>query len=361
MDNILIAIIGETPQIFTEIIYYYLSKKYIFAKIIILTTEKGRQTFSDLIIKKSIIEKLCTALAINPDHLPFSKKDIFVFSDKGEKLRDIRTNDQINIATKSFYSILQKYTHNPNNKIIATIAGGRKNMSASLALGMQLFGRAHDELVHVLVSRKLENKNDWFYPQSKQEEKHLDVSQIPFLRVRNYMHGVDIDNLTPTDIFKLTQETLNFNAPIKKISVDKTKFTIDDVITFKMAPSQSLLLRFFINRKINHCSNPEYKNCNECTQCFLTPDEIVKPYSEFMKTDYPIIGQDGYISNRVILKYDAQQIRVTRSKTVKNLKNKIINPKYQKQFTILAISVEGDKRTKKYGLSVDKNVVKIIS
>src|SRR5262249_35100828 len=59
-------------------------------------------------------------------------------------------------------------TSDPQSRIYASMAGGRKTMGLYLGLALQFYGRPQDRLTHVLVSPPaLENHPDFFYPPRK--------------------------------------------------------------------------------------------------------------------------------------------------------------------------------------------------
>lgn len=360
MKNVLIAVTGETPQILTEAIYYYLQKDHKFDEITVLTTKKGFEKLKTSLFRDKILEKLYQAVNKPPSCAPFSKKDIIIFQKEGKPIMDVRTDDEINTATKTFYQVLQKYTAREDTKIIANIAGGRKNMGASLALGMQLFGREQDEMIHVLVKEQVENRNSWFYPQKEEEKDYIDVSSIPFIRVRNYVKNAFVDKMEPEDILELAQSNLEYNAPIRKVVIKGNTFEIDDRIKFELSPSQSMMIRFLALQKIKKCKFPEKHNCLDCTGCFLSPEEMIAEYLDFMKVDYPKIGKDGYVSIAKNKNYDITKITVDITRTNTGLKEKIAHPKYQDLFTILRIPDIQDKRIKRCGLSVDQSIIELI-
>ena len=61
-------------------------------------------------------------------------------------------------------SLLREASADADAEIHLSIAGGRKPSAAILALAMSLFGRQHDRMSHVLVSRDLEGHPGFFYP-----------------------------------------------------------------------------------------------------------------------------------------------------------------------------------------------------
>ena len=98
--------------------------------------------------------------------------------------------------------LLRGLTADPDTRIHASLAGGRKTMSFYMGYAMSLLGREQDELSHVLISPPaLENSPDfWWKPTGARlvrtggsgepcstEDAVIDVAPIPFARLRYLM------------------------------------------------------------------------------------------------------------------------------------------------------------------------------
>jgi hypothetical protein len=117
-------------------------------------------------------------------------------------LEDIRSVEDNEIAANQICEIVRELTAEPSTRIHASAAGGRKTMSIYLTAAMQLFGRAHDQLSHVLVSEDFETRPDFFYkpPTASELEvkdrqgniikristdaAEIHLADIPFIRLR---------------------------------------------------------------------------------------------------------------------------------------------------------------------------------
>jgi hypothetical protein len=82
---------------------------------------------------------------------------------------DIRDSNDNLIAADLIFNIVKSLTSDKDTALHASIAGGRKTMSAYLALAMQIFGRKLDRLSHVLVHPDYES-GLFFYPPKKDFE-----------------------------------------------------------------------------------------------------------------------------------------------------------------------------------------------
>ena len=225
MKNILIILVGGTPQVITETLYGCLSDNFAMPdQIKVITTAFGQNKIieSKLLGPDGKVAEFCHEF--NVPLIPFSLEDIWVLQDdQGNVLEDARsisehhlTADYIidkvqevtRVSSRTAYkqlsstdllsaenqnrkieSILTKqYEKQPGfRKIVlnkepgtqnwryaiehdsyavhASIAGGRKSMTFLLGYAMSLFGRAQDKVSHVLVDERVEKFGiPFFYP-----------------------------------------------------------------------------------------------------------------------------------------------------------------------------------------------------
>jgi hypothetical protein len=157
--------------------------------------------------------------------------------------------------------------------------------------------------------------------------------------------------MDPEEMLELAQSNLEYNAPIKKVVVNRNTFEIDDKIKFDLSAANAMILRFLIFRILEKHS--AYSNQNH--KHFLTKEEMVGPYNEFRLQEYKKFGeQHGNIANPEDNQFFVEDIRMRISKLKKQLREKIVNPKYQKLFSI--IQIEG----KRLGLEIDSSAIQII-
>jgi len=202
MKNILIVVSGLSPQVITESLYALAilrDEPFIPDEIHLITTQEGANRARLLLLsdKPGWYHRLCEEYGL-PD-CGFSESRIHVLLNaRGETMDDLRTPEDNGDAADYIMRMVRDLTEQPDSKIHASIAGGRKTMGFYLGYAMSLFGRSQDELSHVLVSSSYESLKDFFYPSkekkiifSRGDEKPLDTSQakvwlasIPFVRMR---------------------------------------------------------------------------------------------------------------------------------------------------------------------------------
>lgn len=202
MKKILLAVSGLSPQVLTESLYALAvsrDKPFIPDSVYLITTLEGAERAKLLLLSEkpgwfhSLIEQYQL-----PD-IVFNETHIHILRDSsGKPMRDIKTPEDNAAAADGITNFVRELTINPDSEIHASIAGGRKTLGFYLGYAMSLFGRAQDELSHVLVSEPFESLSDFFFPTrskviifDQSGSKPLDASQaqvwlasIPFVRMR---------------------------------------------------------------------------------------------------------------------------------------------------------------------------------
>lgn len=259
--NILICVSGLTPQIVTETLFCLAVKeKTPIHEIYVLTTKRGR----DVILGKDKhpatpktplkkeIENLCAKYKINRPAFAENEKHIIVAKEESIELSDIRTDKDNILFPNKVSEFIRLKSANPNSTLYCSITGGRKSMSVHIANSLSIFAREQDKLLHVLT--KEENEFKGFYPTNKQEEKDLQLSEIPFVRLRSLL-AADIKQekllkLSFDEIVKHTQNQLKVLAPSNKMILDIERRELrfgNDTIIFE--PMEFLFYYFFVDLK----------------------------------------------------------------------------------------------------------------
>lgn len=198
--DILIAVVGLTPQVITETVYYLTQvhcPPVSLSGIHILTTQLGKiQLLNQLLAPGSgHFHTFCAEYGLDSTTIAF---EIQVLKDEtGVPLQDIRTaTDSIAVADQ-ITALVRHLTSDPTTRLYCSLAGGRKTQSVLLGFALQLYGRPQDQLLHVLVDEEFQNHPTFFYPSREPRllsthdgrlvdahTAHIDVVDIPFLRLR---------------------------------------------------------------------------------------------------------------------------------------------------------------------------------
>ncbi len=179
----------------------------------IITTSHGAEVINEALFaydkeKKGGFYQLCEELNISPHDINVQTGENLtgVPGPDGSPLSDIRNGrDDEKMATAIQLAVKQACS-DPERRVFGLLSGGRKTMSAHLMAAMQLFGRLHDRLIHVLVSEPFESIPDFYFPVSNKKlltspitgeradasQATIDLIDIPFIRLRSYLeHQID--------------------------------------------------------------------------------------------------------------------------------------------------------------------------
>lgn len=198
--TVLLSVVGTSPAVLTETIWalYREKPEYLPDEVIALSTTEGIDK-----LKKALETPTTEGNTVWSDlkravGREKMRKDIRVFKDpdKEQELPDIITShDQELVADLLLKEV--RALKNPmleECRIVASIAGGRKSMSALMYAVMSLAGDSGDIITHVLAPEAVTKCPDFFYPgQVKQnlvnmagepitaKEVQVELAQIPFV------------------------------------------------------------------------------------------------------------------------------------------------------------------------------------
>jgi len=265
--NILICVSGLTPQIVTETLFCLAVKqKTPVDEIYVLTTKRGREVIlgkdTHLATPKTSlrteIENLCKKYKIKKPIFEENDKHIIVAKEESVELSDIRTDKDNILFPNKVCEFVRNKSSDPDTTLYCSITGGRKSMSVHIANALSIFAREQDKLLHVLTKEEHEFKG--FYPMNKKEAEDLELSEIPFVRLRSLL-AADIKQekllkLSFDEIVEHTQNQLKLLAPSNKLILDIERREIrygNDKISLE--PLEFLFYYFFVDSKMRGSSN----------------------------------------------------------------------------------------------------------
>ena len=201
--EILVAVARLTPQVITETLYYLTQVRdppVAIAEIHVLTTQPGRQRILTDLLTEHVgrFFTFCHEYDLDPTTIAFDDTHIHVLTDAaGVPLEDIRTADDSAAVADQILAFIRRLTDDPTTRLHCSLAGGRKTQTALLGFALQLYGRAQDTLLHVLIREELEGHPEFFYPPKRPHliqtrsgrlfEAHraqIEVAEIPYVRLR---------------------------------------------------------------------------------------------------------------------------------------------------------------------------------
>lgn len=219
-EVVLFAVTGMSPAVLTETVWALAHEKpsVVPDRVVVLTTRRGfvqvraellapRREFGKAAVWDALRDALDRKGLRTAGRLRFGDTgdDIRVFTAAGPagrtvELEDIRTAAENAAAADFILGKLREFTENPDVRVIASIAGGRKTMSALLYACMTLIGRETDRLTHVLVNDPYDSDLEprFYFPDQrpgtlkgrngrsfKACNARVELADIPFVPLRN--------------------------------------------------------------------------------------------------------------------------------------------------------------------------------
>lgn len=186
MKTILLAVIGISPAVLTETIWALAqgNPPVVPDEVIVLTTSAGKKALKDQLFGKdeiwlSLRQNVLGIEQLASSSLVFSQEpaNVKVFTEikKGKRipLDSIDSLEQNNAVADGILDELWAHTEKPDNRLIISIAGGYKSMSALMMSCLSILGRTHDRVTHVLVDAPYDEAGLGFFFRSQTRQELL--------------------------------------------------------------------------------------------------------------------------------------------------------------------------------------------
>lgn len=204
--QILLCATGLSPQVVTETVYAILKNAAQYRmpdEIRLITTREGaeRARLWLLSAEPGWFARLCRDWELPPIRFDTDCIKVIEGAD-GRPLSDVRSAVDNIAAADAITEQVRALTTDPATALHVSLAGGRKTLGFFAGYALSLFGRAQDQLSHVLVSEPYESSPDFFYPTpyeriitiGRQSPKPVDcrnaevtLADLPFVRLRDGM------------------------------------------------------------------------------------------------------------------------------------------------------------------------------
>jgi CRISPR-associated protein (TIGR02584 family) len=221
-QTLLLSVTGQSPAVLTETVWALAHEKppIIPHRVVAITTTQGRQTLVEELLtpdQGSVWDQLRSrleALGHNLDgRLQFGStpNDIRVFTmfdsklKRSRELADIGTEAENTAAADFIMETVRGLAMDDDVRLIASIAGGRKTMSALLFSVMSLLGKEDDLITHILVNEPFEARSlkpRFYFPPAEpvthqgtdrdgrpisvsSNQANIQLGKIPFVALRN--------------------------------------------------------------------------------------------------------------------------------------------------------------------------------
>lgn len=324
--NILVCVSGLTPQIVTETFYCLtVQKKIKVDELYIITTKRGRDVVlgndtaanTPKSLLKNELFNLCKKYKIKLPAFENNDKHIITAKEESLELPDIRTDKHNVLFPNKVCEFISRLSSDSASTLYCSISGGRKTMGVHLAFALSLFGRENDKLLHVLTSE--ENEFKGFYPINKKEDKALEISEIPFVRLRSFIDKEKNDKEILTYNYK---EIVDYAQSQLKIHGSKTKLIVDIErreisFNYNKKSLQPLLFLFYF-----HFVEAKLKNIESYQVADFINDKTRTEFIEYFQVYYPnhhVKEKKWY--NKGFSKEDFRSFRSNVNKTICELIN----------------------------------------
>jgi CRISPR-associated protein Csx14 len=376
--EIVVFVIGSTPQIITETIYALSQEDPPVQpdEVYVITTSHGRKKIEGGLLKDGLIGDLFQEYDLRPVELTNSSF-ILISDDRGKEIDDIRSEQDNRHTGDAIASLIRKLAEDPLNRLHCCLAGGRKTMSFYLGAALQLFGRPWDKLYHVLVTPEFESQPEFFYKPKENriiEQKMPDgsvkrlntddaeiiLAELPFIRLREKLdlRGKGFEELVTEGQSEIDTATVQ---PGVCVDLSARTLYIGPRLV-EMVPVQLMLYTSFLRRKVTACKQPDRGHCADCTECFATIGEMVStPLLERMGQDYgQIYGGSPGKSEELLGNWQGNDgvkaIRQNRSKINRVIQECLNDEPFAPLYAINSVKHYGDTR---YGVRVEKGKIRI--
>ncbi len=373
MKNIMLAIVGLSPQVITETLYALHQSRRTVDAIHVITTRRGKEKIlADLLGGgKGYYFQYLEEYGIDPAAIDFGYGNIHTITDRqGIEIPDITSEADNEQLLSKCLDLTFYFTENSQTSLLFSIAGGRKTMSSCLTLAAQMYGRSQDRIYHVLVSPEFESNRDFYYPPRHSKSlKLIDGKGEPFFKETKFAEV----NLIPVPFFsirkKLSDDFLREpkdpgTLMLSIIKEEKSGLTVNlktckiiyNTLEQDLMPARMALYTFFIMQKKNCSKNVE--SCGNCSECFIDIQTVFKKQADITAIYKKLHGampvsemKDGGIIN-----LDNENFRIYKSRIKEDLLKRY-GPYALKDLEIASI---GSRPNTCYGIRMDKSAIEVV-
>lgn len=373
MKNILLSVIGLTPQVITETLYSLHQNGRSVDAIHVITTRDGKEKiYAELLgSTRGHYFQYLEEYGIAFETIEFGHKNIHVITDEhGIEIPDIVNESDNERLLKKCLELTFALTKDPDTAVFFSVAGGRKTMSTCLTLAAQLYGRTQDRLYHVLVAPEFESNRDFFYPPKIsrpikltdnlgqpffKETMYAQVNlvHVPFVSIREQLSADLLKE--PKDPATLMLSMIKEEAYRLIVNLISGKL-IFRTIELDMMPARLALYAFFAMQKRN-CSK-ETKSCGSCIECFLDIQSVFKNQDQITDLYRKISGtrQLDEMSDTGIISLNAENFNMYKGK----IKNDLLSGFGHYAIRDLEIASTGTRPNTRYGIMLDRHRIEIV-
>jgi CRISPR-associated protein (TIGR02584 family) len=275
--DILLAVTGDSPAIVSETIWWLATQAdnpFVPHEVVVVTTTSGKSAIEKQLFSpapsaggSTVWHALSQALAARgipvEGRLQLRIRLIEQTSPKPgpvRELEDIRDRKENEAAADSILRVAQEVCIPERNRVVASIAGGRKTMGALLYAVMSLVGKEQDRVTHVLVGPPYDTRLQplFYFPAQpvqelrddqgkvhRAEHASLDLAEVPFVVLRRRFG--DLAKREPTFMALVRRHNALSGSPGADITLDVARGVLEvDGAQLSLAPHHTLQIEFLL-------------------------------------------------------------------------------------------------------------------
>jgi CRISPR-associated protein Csx14 len=376
--EVVVLVVGTTPQIITETIYGLLQRKPPIQpdEVFVITTSVSKAVVRERLLESGRLEAFKAEYGL--DKIELGNDHFIVVKDhSGNDIPDI-TNDIESAAMGDLItSFIRDLTDDQKVRLHCSIAGGRKTMSFYMGAALQLFGRPWDRLYHVLVSPEFESNQEFFYKPKRNKiiesrlpdgstkklstrDAEIHLAELPFIRLRDKLslQGKSFQELVEEGQKKIDTATIQ---PELHIDLSARTVRIGSRL-IEMIPVQLMVYAALLKQKVHTCKRPESLYCTDCTECFQVLQDLLTPSAlEEMARDYKKMYRESPLrADELKAKWQGragtETIRQNISKISRTIREQLPEETLWPYYSVTAVRRYAGT---KYGVRVEKGKISI--
>jgi len=372
VKNILLAVVGLSPQVITETLFALHQQGKKVDAIHIVTTRQGKEEINAHLLygNDGRYYRYLREYNIPLKSIDFSFDNVHIIRDgNGMEIDDISGEEDNEWLLRKCLDLTFRFTKDFNTTVFFSVAGGRKTMTSCLTLAAQLYGRQQDRLYHVLVSPEFESNRDFYYPpknsvpielRDKKGENYsketkyaiVNLIPIPFVSIREKLTRDMLDE--PKDPATLMLSIIREEPYHLTIDFPSQKVVYKN-LEIDMMPARLALYAFFAMQK-KECRTGS-PTCRNCAECYLDIQQVLDRQERMTDLYRKITSARALseMSDSGILGLNPENFNSYKSKIKEDLK---------KGFGLYAlpeleIASLGKRPDTKYGIRIDRDRIRM--
>ena len=365
--HVLISVVGLSPQVITETLYYYwclTSPPVPITEVFALTTLHGKQALEETLLgDNGQLKSLCSDYNLPPIRLDLANVHLLKDAD-GQPLKDISSVIDNEALADQLFAFVRKLATSTDICLHASITGGRKTMGLYIGLAMQFYGRPGDTLSHVLVNLDLENEK-FFYPPPggadvvlkdgrtiPADEIRIDLAEIPLLLLREKISFLkEHTDAGYTELIEIAQREYNALQAISPVFINTFSCCLKiGEVTINLTPLELALYLFFARRHLEGQVEDRYSISRSDIREGLLTAALRDIVSQIPARDFRLEGLKGW-ENDPIARFSQ-----TRSNINRKIRERLDDPQ-STHYQIQSWNPSSNQDDICYGLALAKDSI----